>query len=173
MQNSLIAALSFVLITGCTTLHPSTEPVPAVRFTRPIATLIDGQWQGDLKMRLPLTPTDKLNPADPSDLSLRLLIDGSMTKILIRDGAEWIEVMPGKLDIVRAYTNAVIVGSNSQGTDTEGWIESWALVLTLRDDDSMLVEWTRAVNNLDPGPNALPTFSMGAVGILRRTHFDG
>jgi hypothetical protein len=101
-------------------------------------------------------------------LRIRLAIQRETVKVYLKDSGHWSEAMPGKFTLRRVVTNASIVGMDSSEPPTSGWIESWAILVTAIDDDTLHTEWTRVVNNLDPGPDGLPTFSMAATGVLRR-----
>jgi len=135
------------------------------RFRRPIETLFNGQWQGSLAMRQPLSATSRRAPPDPSDLVLKLVVEGTDVRVYLKEADKWIEAMPGQFVLLSAQTNATIVGIAAEGS----WIENWAILLTAENDDSAIAEWTRVVNNLEPGPNLLPAFGMAARGTLRRS----
>ncbi len=131
--------------------------------------MLDGQWEGTLAMRLPLSPTHRQHPADPSDLALRVELQGQKARVYIRNQDNWQEAMPGQFVALRIFSNATVVGV--QGDKAEGgWIESWSINLSSLDDTTLLAEWTRAVTNIEPLPNHLPAFSMAASGTLRRVN---
>lgn len=172
--SALFPAL-LVLLSGCTTpsiernkLH--LEGMQKNRFGRNIDGILIGQWEGSLTRRNPVSATSKYSPPDPSDLSFRLVIDDQSVRIYIKESDDWIEAMPGKFRAIATVTNATIIGTHTSATP--GWIENWAMLVTAEDNDTLIAEWSRVVNNLDPGPRGLPAFSMAAVGKLRRTSFQ-
>ena len=120
-------------------------------------------------MRLPLAATSKTAPPDSSDLHLRVVVQDQSAKVYLEQSGNWIEAMPGKFALAQVLTNAAIVGVNAEGPGPGSWIENWAVLVTAIDDNSLQTEWTRVVNNIEPSSKALPTFSMAATGVLRRT----
>jgi hypothetical protein len=146
----------------------ASTPPAKPRFTRALDTILNGEWEGSLAMRLPLSATSKRAPPDASDLVLRLVLNGKDAKVYIKDSDKWIEAMPGQFMLAGALTNGTIIGVTGKGPGPGSWIENWAILVTAADDDAMLTEWTRVVNNLEPGESVVPAFSMAAAGTLRR-----
>ena len=171
-----MASMGSLLLSGCDTKvgAPQTTqftppPKPAnPRFKGSLESVLEGTWEGFLARRLPLTPSGKDAPPDSSDLRIRLAIQHETVKVYLKDSGHWIEVMPGKFTFTRIVTSASMIGMNSSEPPTSGWIESWAFLVTAIDDDTLHTEWTRVVNNFEPGSAGLPTFSMAATGVLRR-----
>jgi len=140
----------------------------STRFTRPVESVLDGTWEGRLARRPPFSPSERNAKPDISDLPIRLVIQDETVQVFLEDSGDWIEAMPGKFILKRDVTNASLTGANSNLEGSGGWIENWAFLVTAIDDDSLQAEWSRVVNNLEPGTEGLPTFSMAATGVLRR-----
>lgn len=156
-------------IGGCTTAPTSNIDSLKPRFTRQVDSILNGQWEGSLKKREPLTSPDLTKSPDADDLKLRVMLDGWNAKVFLFDDGEWREVMPNSFKVTRYSTNAIAIAIDSSGSEKGGWVESWAILMTVKNDDEILAEWTRVVNNLSiAAPNVAQTFSMGAVGTLHR-----
>ena len=161
----------FVLSTfgGCAAIPKNDIESQKLRFARPIDKVLDGQWEGTLKKREPLTSPDPTKPPVSDDVNLRVMVDGWTAKVFLLESGKWIEVMPDSFKIMRYSTNATAIAINASGDEQGGWVESWAILMTVKNDDEILTEWTRVVNNLGPAePTVAQTFSMGAVGRMHR-----
>jgi hypothetical protein len=164
-----MTCLASLLLAACAAnprVHDGAEA--AARFTRPLATVLDGTWEGALAMRKPLTRTTRTAPPDRADLDIRLVIEAGSARVYLRQSGEWIEAMPGGFSLARSFTNAALSGINPPDPEPQGWIENWSILVTAIDDDSLRAEWSRVVNNLDSTAESLPTFGMAASGILKR-----
>jgi hypothetical protein len=169
-----VASSALIAVAGCATSSQPPVAPPAQRFTHPVESLLDGIWEGRLKLRQPLTATQKDKPPDASDLVLRVSLQGTVARVYLLDGGQWTEAMPGGFQVMRRGSNAIVSAISGNDADGKGWIESWSILLTVENDNAAVAEWTRAVNNLMPSSNALPTFSMGAVGEVHRiAHSEG
>ena len=166
-----VACVVSLLLSSCASTGEAPQATPASatpRFSRPLESVLDGSWKGSLAMRPPFSSTARNAPPDPADLQIRLVIEDEAAKVFLEDSGQWIEAMPGKLALNRIVTSASVVGANSDVSESSGWIENWSILVTAIDDDSLQAEWTRVVNNLEPGTESLPTFSMAATGVLKR-----
>ena len=171
-----VTCVGSILLSGCDTrggapqsTQFSPTPKPAdPRFKGSLDSVLEGTWEGFLERRLPLTPSAKNGPPDSTDVRIRLAIEHDTVKVYLKDSGHWIEAMPGKFTFTRVVTSASIIGMNSSEPVTSGWIESWAILVTAIDDDTLQAEWARVVNNLEPGSGGLATFSMAATGIMKR-----
>lgn len=111
----------------------------------------DGTWMGTIRV----IDTSLYNPMElppgPGEepLELALEIEGDAARVLINAGKGWTEVKPGAFSGTAHKTNAVIVAIDSYILDDEsaGWVETWNLTLTHKDDKTLYVYWVRAVNN--------------------------
>jgi len=165
-----------LLLSACDTKvdAPQSSPPPAAgtpaspRFKGSLDSVLDGTWEGFLARRQPLGPSAKGAPPDATDVRIRLAIDHGAVKVYLKDAGHWIEAMPGKFTLARIAVSASIIGMNSSEPESGGWIESWAILVTAIDDDTLQAEWTRVVNNIEPGSEGFPTFSMAATGVMRR-----
>jgi len=81
---------------------------------------------------------------------------------------------PGAFHLNANKSNSVIF-SNDSGTDDDGtWVESWVFVVTLLDNNELLVEWTRMVNNLDmPRTAKSSKFVVHGSGTIQRVAVAG
>jgi hypothetical protein len=66
-------------------------------------------------------------------------------------------------------TNAVVFAS-SDGTDPDGqWVETWDFLLTQKNPETLIVCFSRIVNNLDAPETQDNKFFIVITGELRRT----
>lgn len=164
-----VSTLLANVLTGCASSTANLPEIPQKRFTRSIETLLDGQWEGRLRMREPFASPDLTKSPVSEDVSLRVVIDKGTPKVFVLDDGEWSEVMPNDLTIMRYRSNAIITGFQASGTENNGWVETWSILITVKNDDEVVAEWGRIVNNLNPSARSVsPTFSMGAVGQMYR-----
>lgn len=159
---------SVVHQTPSTSAPPPAAPVTKPRFRQPLNSVLQGTWEGSLARRPPFDSSARNGPLVNSALELRILIEGPGVRVFLEDSGKWIEAMPGRFTLTRVLSSASIVAFNTKGDETGGWIENWSIAVTAINDDSLRAEWTRVVSNIDPTPDALPTFSMAATGVLRR-----
>jgi len=164
-------ALSFANAQGSDADHAAevTAIESSSRFKQLSATMLEGIWAGALPMRRPLSKTDLVNDPDPADLELRIEIKGKDVQVYLKEKGKWIEAMPGKFFALPAFTNVQIMGVNSQAdSPTNAWVESWSIQFASLDDDTVLVEWSRAVTNTSSDKNVQPAFTSAASGLMRR-----
>lgn len=111
----LIAKAIFVLcfFGGCGATPTKDGDSQRPRFARPIETILDGRWEGTLKMRGPLTTPDTTKSPDAEDVQLRVIIDGMAAQIFLFDSGKWIEVMPGSFKVIRYRSNATAIAMNA------------------------------------------------------------
>jgi hypothetical protein len=142
--------------------------VAAPRYSTDLQSVTRGTWIGSLSMRQPVTPTLKGAPPDTNNIELKLEIEADSCHVYLKQDGHWLEAMPGRMKVDTYRTNAVVFGFASGPEEGENWIETWSMVLSVVDNRTALVEWSRAVTNLDPGEKGFPGFSMAATGILTR-----
>ena len=120
---------------------------------------LEGLWQGSIT----ITST----PDNP--LGLRLLVDQEAARVWLELDGAWVEAKPGAFRMEQSMGNAVIQATDS-GVDADGkWVETWAIVATLRSPDSMLMAWSRVVNNLDlPPEHESGSYAEQGSGVLHR-----
>ncbi|MFC0682926.1 hypothetical protein ACFFGH_34290 [Lysobacter korlensis] len=165
----LLLALMAVLLSGCA--GGAKGLVYENRYRQPLDGVLDGVWAGPLVIRKPYAPTDPVSRAvDKEPLALTVQIAGENVSVFLLQEGEWVEAMPGGWALSRRGPNAVAHATAASEEYPEGWIESWALVVSASTDDTVTAEWTRVVNNVRSSPDeSLPTFSMAATGVLRRS----
>ena len=164
---AVTTVLTSVLM-GCASSTANLSEIPQKRFTRSIETLLDGQWEGRLRMREPFASPDLAKPPVSEDIVLRIVIGADTPKVFMLDDGKWSDVMPNDLTIMRYRSNAVITGFQASGAEHNGWVETWSILITVKNDDEVVAEWGRIVNNLNPRAGVSPTFSMGAAGQMHR-----
>jgi hypothetical protein len=148
----LLAIFGLLLIGACA------DPVSAVPGES--SSGLNGSWAGSI----PIHHGD----GQGEDLDLKLnLTQNDEVELWLIDAGNWIEAKPGKFRVSRLKSNAVIYATDSAEDGT--WVESWALVVTLRTPDELLVVWSRVVNNVHvPLTSEHSKFTSQAAGILKR-----
>ncbi len=128
----------------------------------------DGTWIGVLNIiepeiynPMPLPP----ETGSSRTIELAIEIDGTDARVFYNDEKGWKEVKSGAFTTVIHKTNAVVaaIDSNIARDSSIGWVETWNLTLTHKDDGSLYAYWVRAVNNYNVAamtdPNARFFFS--------------
>jgi hypothetical protein len=146
----------------------ASEPPPAQIVPQPgeeqqQAADFDGVWRGrihfDKEALLTATSTPEVG------LSYRIEISGSVVRVSLDQDGLFSEVMPGAFHIAPVMKNAVIFGSQYSA----GWTETWVFVVTQKEPNTLIVNFTRVVNN-----NGVPLgdpdskFSTRGVGDFQR-----
>jgi len=151
--------------------QPASAPgadVQATRFRKFTRDMLAGTWAGKLPPRRPLTAsTDSARP-DTTPVELRIELSADAPRVFLKQQGQWLEAMPGGFTASLLYSNALLVGVQSDDGPVPSWIETWTLQLTALDDDTVLAEWTRAVSNTGSKPYKTPAFTMAASGRLHR-----
>jgi hypothetical protein len=130
-----------------------------------------GHWSGNLKTQSGFSQ----NPVPDFDFTLGLEIGEKTFDVkLIRTDADGtpktVDAKPGTFLVRRFATNMVATSMTSGMSYGQPWVETWVLAMTLIDAGSMLVHWTRIVNNpLLPKENANSKFSVVAMGVFTRS----
>jgi hypothetical protein len=141
--------LAFVASEQTSAADTTSAPPPSLR-----AASYDGTWTGTVKCLY----DPGLWPQDECDVGFTLQIHGtdfSVEQVVkSKAGTETrSKINSGKFHAGRLSTNGVAVSLDT-GNDEDGtWVETWSFVMTLKDEDHMLVQWTRVVNNLDMPPD--------------------
>lgn len=143
--------------------HP--PPLAYTQLTHSADTVLDGQWLGRLEKRAPYASIDP--DADPLDL--RIDLHDTVAKIYSKENGQWQEVMPGRFKLTRHYASATMIGMAQSHPESPSWVETWTLLVAIKDDNTVLAEWARiVVNARGEGKQQVSPFSMGAVGTLTR-----
>jgi hypothetical protein len=137
----------------------------------------DGAWSGTVKLIDPNTYNPVPVVTDPSkpwqDLELAIEIEGQTARVYVRNNDKLTEVKPGAFGAATHRTNAIVAASDSAlaPDQTAGWVETWNLTLTHKDDDALYVFWMRAANNyhLPAMSNESARFFAVGSGELTRT----
>jgi hypothetical protein len=124
---------------------------------------VDGTWEGTLGI---IMGSRLLTKGDT--LPFRLIIKGRTAQVFVGTDLTR-EVKPGKFKVEQLGPNAVIF-ANDSGQDNDGtWVETWVLVVTLKDSKTLITNYYRVVNNLDmPLSKSSSKFSQGYSGELKR-----
>jgi hypothetical protein len=126
---------------------------------------LDGNWEGSLVF----LQGEGVSVRGPNQIYVRIMIAGSETHVFTRrkDGSLK-EVKPGSFQTTAHRSNAVISAINS-GDDKEGtWVETWSFAVTKSGPTTLLVVFTRLVNNLNlPMTSDHGKFAHVASGELR------
>jgi hypothetical protein len=110
----------------------------------------DGRWEGPLKSIAPQAydPVHGINLTDDMALALSVKDEG-VSVYTGNSKGDWREVKGGRFQILTLKTNAAItaVDSSNEAPDKPGWVETWNFSVTHKDQDHLLVVFTRMVNN--------------------------
>jgi len=124
---------------------------------------ISGTWEGSLDpVNGPgLTASDKRLP-------IRMIVRDDVAQVFTGENFE-IEAKPGKFKVEKTATN-MIVFEIDKGEDNDGvWVETWAFVITQKDQNTLITNFYRVVNNTEMPANAANSkFSIAKVGELKR-----
>ena len=103
----------------------------------------DGLWQGVIKFDKEAFLADTSTP--PAGKTFRLEIHDVVVRVFAEEGGTMTEAKPGKFHIAQVDANAVIFATDS---DPGAWVESWVFVITKKDDNALIAEYSRLVNNV-------------------------
>jgi hypothetical protein len=127
---------------------------------------LDGVWEGTLHFRASSFAFDEIPDAKlPQDARLRIEIHGPVVNVILGDGDKSGDGSPGFFHIEQVKTNAIIFGTDYRQGDGPGWTESFAIIVTPKDDKTLLVSYSRLVNNSG--------FSGDEPNLKFATHVDG
>ncbi|HJW41318.1 MAG TPA: hypothetical protein VJ476_08830 [Rhizomicrobium sp.] len=131
---------------------------------------LDGAWEGSLHFQKSSFAFDKVADAESiHDVKLHIDIHGPVITLTFGDADKSDDGSPGVFHIAQVKTNAVIFGTRYLPGDGPGWTESWALIVTPRDDKTLLVSFSRLVSNSGfPDDKANIKFSTHVDGELTR-----
>jgi hypothetical protein len=126
-------------------------PVRAMAQEDPYYGGFDGRWEGSATF-IPAEAFDPVHGVTGETGRYAFSIKGDSVSVYYNDGKGWQEAMPGGFRIVTHKTNGIIFGHTSRVDDksgkTYGWVETWNFTFTHKDETSLYVLLTRAVNNL-------------------------
>jgi hypothetical protein len=143
-----------------------------ILFSRPVAARdidsFDGTWEGKLEV------VDGTSKKDESFERTKAAYGKSSFKITMHRQRASVyfgeaEAKPGKFRAQIYMTNAVVFASDT-GEDNDGrWVETWNFAMTQKNPETLIVVFSRVVNNLDvPGQPHRNKFFVVAVGEFRR-----
>ncbi len=96
---------------------------------------------------------------------MRIDVGGPVVHVFMEQDHAFSEFMSGQFHIAQVMANAVIFGTHA----SDPWTESWVFVVTHKDDDTLLVNFTRVVNNeRTPLTDEYSKFSTRGFGEFRR-----
>ncbi len=147
-----LAGLAFAAMT------PSAHAVQTANF--------DGVWEGALNFKEASFAFDPIPDAKSAkDVKLRIEIHGPVVAIGFGDTGKSEDESAGSFHIAQVKANAVIFGTRTVPGDGPGWTESWAIIITPRDDKTLLVSFSRLVSNSG--------FPDDKMNVKFATHIDG
>jgi len=124
---------------------------------------LDGTWEGEL------TYQEKDNEGKAKQTSMRVVINGTDGKVFLTSGGKNDEVKPNAFRVHRHLTNAVVLAIDSALDDEGLWVETWSIVVTLKDRDTLMTTYSRTVNNANlPLSVKHSKFSSVATGEMKR-----
>jgi hypothetical protein len=130
---------------------------------------MQGVWEGRLKVT-----GSNLNKDSESYKQALAPYDDAPFRIEIRKRTVKVyfagkEIKPGLFRIRTFMTNAVVTASDT-GSDKDGrWVETWDLLLTQKNTNTLIVCFSRVVNNVEiPEEKEISKFFGMAAGELHR-----
>jgi hypothetical protein len=109
---------------------------------------LDGVWEGTLHFTESSFSFDQIPDAKSThEAKLRVEIHGPVVAVFYGNSDKTDGGTPGIFHIAQVKTNAIIFGTNYEQGDGPGWTESIALIVTPKDDKTLLVSFSRLVNN--------------------------
>jgi hypothetical protein len=159
---ALGAALAiFLLAPGSAgaTPDPASQPSPQAGPFQQVVPF-DGVWAGTIVIDKEALLVASSTPAE--GLPMRIEIHDAVVRVFIKEGDAFVEVKPGLFHIAPVEANAVIFAT--EASYTAGWVESWAFVVTQKDDHTLIVEYSRLVNNVG-APSSDPDSKFGTRGV--------
>ncbi|HTW34420.1 MAG TPA: hypothetical protein VMD53_07375 [Rhizomicrobium sp.] len=151
--SSALAALAIVFAASSTipasanlATRSEQEPVQAPLKIPPF----DGVWEGLIffDKEAFLAPTSTPAEGEP----MRIEIHGAVVRVFAKEGSDFKEAKPGLFHIAPVSTNAVIFATQDEAVSS-GWVESWVFVVTRKDEHTLIVEYSRLVNNVETPPS--------------------
>jgi len=103
----------------------------------------------------------------PADGTLmRIEIHGPVVRVFYQEDNNFIESMPGSFHIDPVLSNAAIFGTHYA---VDSWVETWTFAVTQKDDHTLMVEFSRIVNNIGTPPDQPESkFATRGWGELKR-----
>ncbi|HEY0300964.1 MAG TPA: hypothetical protein VGC36_06515 [Rhizomicrobium sp.] len=127
---------------------------------------LDGRWQGVVTFDKEAFLAETSTPA--AGTTFRIEIDDSIVRVFVLKNGGLVETKPGLFHIAAAATNAVIY-ANEATPEANGWVESRVFVVTPKDDDTLIVQYVRVVNNRGlPGSDPQARFATRGAGAFGR-----
>jgi hypothetical protein len=114
----------------------------------------DGVWQGVIHFDKEAFLSKEGTPADGT--TFRIEIHGPVVRVFYIEPTgpgELQEFMPGAFHIAPVISNAVIFGTHFAPPSSLYWVETWVFTTTLKDQNTLLVQYSRVVNNVGMPPD--------------------
>jgi hypothetical protein len=127
----------------------------------------DGAWEGKLEIvdATSKQDSDRFERTKAAyGKSLKIAIDGQRASVYFGER----EIKPASFRAHIYMTNAVIFATDA--ADDSRWVETWDFALTQKNSETLIVAFSRVVNNLDlPEGGRDSKFYILAVGEFHRT----
>ena len=168
----LVTALA--LNVGLTAGQPVPEQQTETAVQPEAQVTFDGTWQGDIRFDkeglLSQWGTSAIGETikiDIHDAAVRVYLKSPNDETGVFE-----EFMPGAFHIAPVMSNAVIFGTHYSRPKEAGgiyWIETWTLIVAFKDNDTLLVNYARVVNNVGmPLDQEGSKFAIRGVGEFKR-----
>ncbi len=109
---------------------------------------LDGVWQGTINFDKEAFLAKTSTP--DAGTVFRIEIDDSVVHVFVQHNGSFEEAKPSRFHIAHVSVSAVIYATDE---DPGAWVESWAFVVTKKDANTLIVEYSRLVNNVEVPPN--------------------
>ncbi len=105
----------------------------------------DGTWEGMIH----IDKGDFINIPNPApqEAKYRIAIHGPVVDVSVEMNGVMMQPPAGVFHIAQVNTNAIIFASNAHGGAEGGWTESWSILATPKDENTLIVVFSRLVNN--------------------------
>lgn len=159
--NSALTALSVVIAmfspaSALPNPHPEQVQTQAAAQVYPF----DGLWEGTILFDKEALLVASSTPAE--GVTMRIEIHDAVVRVFIKEDDGFQEVDAGAFHIAPVSANAVIFAT--EAAQSGPWVESWAFVVTQKDDHTLIVEYSRLVNNVGV-PLSDPNSKFGTRGV--------
>ncbi len=128
---------------------------------------LDGVWEGDLGA---VNVPGAIGP--PRLYTVRIVISGANASVFAHDvtGGPFQEVKHGAFHVTRLGPNGIVYAVDSGGDADGTWVETWNFTVTLKQNDKLIINLCRMVNNIDlPTSVKYSKFTENEAGELTRT----
>lgn len=142
MMRRLVLAF-FLMLAGPAIASVDKTVQPGEGNTPQLDPSFDGVWQGVINFDKEAFLANTSTP--DSGTTFRIEIRDVLVRVFVQDNGVFNESKAGRFHIAPVSANAVIFATDE---DPGNWVETWAFVVTKKDANTLIVEYSRLVNNV-------------------------